>query len=52
MTGDIPAHNVWNQTKEEQLYLIEEITYLLKKYFPDKIVYPAVGNHESAPTNR
>ena len=52
LTGDLPAHNVWNQTREDQLYILEVITHLLKMYLPDKVVYPALGKHEGAPVNR
>ncbi|XP_078493661.1 sphingomyelin phosphodiesterase [Ciona intestinalis] len=50
-TGDIPAHNVWNQTKEDQIDKLRRWTDLLKKHFPTTPVYAAVGNHESAPVN-
>ncbi|XP_076823452.1 sphingomyelin phosphodiesterase-like [Clavelina lepadiformis] len=50
-TGDIPAHNVWNQTKEDQIDKINRWTTLLKSYFPNTPVYAALGNHESAPVN-
>ncbi|CAF1012169.1 unnamed protein product, partial [Didymodactylos carnosus] len=50
-TGDLPSHNVWNQSRADQLYAIETITNLLKKYFPNKVFYSAVGNHETAPCN-
>ncbi|XP_076822580.1 sphingomyelin phosphodiesterase-like isoform X1 [Clavelina lepadiformis] len=49
--GDIPAHDVWNQTKEDQIDKINRWTTLLKTYFPDTPVYAALGNHESAPVN-
>ena len=51
-TGDIPAHNVWNQTRSEQLSAMDVLTKYLKTYLPDKIVYNTLGNHESAPVNR
>ncbi|CAF1539956.1 unnamed protein product, partial [Didymodactylos carnosus] len=50
-TGDLPPHNVWNQSRADQLYSIATITSLLKKYFPNKMFYPAIGNHEAAPCN-
>lgn len=52
MTGDLPAHNVWNQSRDDQLFVLEKMTELLKKYLPDKVVFPTLGNHESAPVNR
>ncbi|XP_065838214.1 sphingomyelin phosphodiesterase-like [Oscarella lobularis] len=50
-TGDVPPHNVWDQPRAEQLDVIDNVTRLMFKYFPDKIVYPALGNHDSAPVN-
>ena len=52
MTGDLPAHNVWNQSREDQLFVFKTLVAMLKKYLPDKIIYPTLGNHESAPVNR
>ncbi|XP_016095597.1 sphingomyelin phosphodiesterase [Sinocyclocheilus grahami] len=51
-TGDIPAHNIWSQTREQQLNELVTITRLLHKHLgPNVTVYPAVGNHESTPVN-
>lgn len=51
-TGDIPAHNVWSQTRTQQLNELTTISRLIRKHLrPDVIVYPAVGNHESTPVN-
>ncbi|TRY83160.1 hypothetical protein DNTS_020663 [Danionella cerebrum] len=51
-TGDIPAHNVWSQTREQQLNELVTITRLIHKHLgPNVTVYPAVGNHESTPVN-
>ncbi|MCI4388328.1 hypothetical protein PGIGA_G00084420 [Pangasianodon gigas] len=51
-TGDIPAHNVWSQTRAQQLNELTTISRLIRKYLgPDVTVYPAVGNHESTPVN-
>lgn len=51
LTGDIPAHNIWEQTRGEQLDALRTITGLIKKYLGPVPVYSAVGNHESAPVN-
>ena len=51
MTGDLPPHNIWNQTKLDQLNAISVLTGLFLKYFPDKVIYSTLGNHESAPSN-
>ena len=50
-TGDIPPHNVWNQTREDQLKALSVVCGLFKRYLPNVTIYPAVGNHESAPIN-
>lgn len=51
-TGDIPAHNVWSQTRAQQLNELITISRLILKYLgPNVTVYPAVGNHESTPVN-
>ncbi|KAI1903453.1 hypothetical protein AGOR_G00027350 [Albula goreensis] len=51
-TGDIPAHNVWAQTRSQQLLELVTITRLIQKHLgPNITVYPAVGNHESTPVN-
>ncbi|XP_036450218.1 sphingomyelin phosphodiesterase [Colossoma macropomum] len=51
-TGDIPAHNVWSQTRAQQLNELTTISKLVRKYLgPQVTVYPAVGNHESTPVN-
>ncbi|XP_067113677.1 sphingomyelin phosphodiesterase [Osmerus mordax] len=51
-TGDIPAHNVWSQTRKQQLSELTVISRLIHKHLgPHVKVYPAVGNHESTPVN-
>lgn len=51
-TGDIPAHNVWSQTRAQQLMELTTISRLIYKHLgPSVKVYPAVGNHESTPVN-
>ncbi|KAM7398071.1 hypothetical protein PAMA_006103 [Pampus argenteus] len=51
-TGDIPAHNVWSQTRKQQLSELSVISRLIYKHLgPNVTVYPAVGNHESTPVN-
>jgi hypothetical protein len=46
-TGDLPAHNVWNQSRSDQLYSINTINNMLFQIFPNKTFYSAVGNHET-----
>nr|XP_002130732.2 sphingomyelin phosphodiesterase-like [Ciona intestinalis] len=50
-TGDVPAHDVWSQNRLNQLYMLHNITSLLVQYFPNTPVFPAVGNHDSFPSN-
>jgi len=50
-TGDIPAHNVWNQSKENQIDAITYATVTFKKYFPEKKIFPTLGNHEGYPVD-
>ena len=52
MTGDLPAHNVWQQTREDQTLIINTIASLMKQHLPDKKVYFALGNHEGVPVDR
>ncbi|KAI8072913.1 Metallo-dependent phosphatase-like protein [Gongronella butleri] len=57
MTGDVPPHEVWNTLPFLKTQVIHEGTYaLLHAHFDSKDMlntklYPAVGNHEAAPTN-
>ncbi|XP_034650658.1 sphingomyelin phosphodiesterase isoform X1 [Drosophila subobscura] len=50
-TGDLPPHDVWNQTKEENLAIIKETVKQMVEKFPGIPIFPALGNHESAPVN-
>ncbi|KAH9525406.1 Sphingomyelin phosphodiesterase [Bulinus truncatus] len=50
-TGDLPPHNVWNQSSADQLTTLKVIVSLFLKYFPNKLVFPSLGNHESSPVN-
>jgi sphingomyelin phosphodiesterase len=49
--SDIPPHNVWNQSRTDQLTQLNNTVALLLRYFPNVKVYPALGNHEAAPVN-
>ncbi|XP_072029445.1 sphingomyelin phosphodiesterase-like [Amphiura filiformis] len=51
VTGDLPAHNVWNQSRTDQLDILREVADFFVRYLPGIKVYFAVGNHESAPVN-
>ena len=50
-TGDLPPHDVWNQTREENLKVLHETVTQLIEMFPGIPIFPALGNHESAPVN-
>uniref|UniRef100_A0A8C7IWN9 Sphingomyelin phosphodiesterase n=1 Tax=Oncorhynchus kisutch TaxID=8019 RepID=A0A8C7IWN9_ONCKI len=50
-TGDIPAHNIWSQTRKQQLSELTVITRLIQRHLGNLKVYPAIGNHESTPVN-
>ncbi|XP_021710800.1 sphingomyelin phosphodiesterase isoform X1 [Aedes aegypti] len=50
-TGDLPPHDVWNQTKEENLKVLKETVKQMSEKFPGIPIFPALGNHESAPVN-
>jgi sphingomyelin phosphodiesterase len=50
-TGDLPPHDVWNQTKDDQLHVLKETVAQLAHYFPNVPIFPSLGNHESTPVN-
>ena len=50
-TGDYPAHDLWLQTRENNKRHGKVATDLVKKYFPDSIIIPSLGNHEAFPCN-
>nr|XP_032647134.1 sphingomyelin phosphodiesterase [Chelonoidis abingdonii] len=50
-TGDLPAHDVWQQSRADQLRALRTLSTLLRKYLAPLPVYPAVGNHEATPVN-
>ena len=51
-TGDFPAHDVWLQSRKSNIVHGKVATDLVKKYFPDSVVLPNIGNHEPWPCNR
>ncbi|NXX49858.1 ASM phosphodiesterase, partial [Tricholaema leucomelas] len=50
-TGDIPAHDVWQQSRADQLRALRTVTELVRGRLGAVPVYPAVGNHEATPVN-
>ncbi|XP_053639438.1 sphingomyelin phosphodiesterase isoform X2 [Cherax quadricarinatus] len=51
-TGDLPPHDIWNQTRESNLNVMRATVQQLMDYFPYTPIFPALGNHEAAPVNR
>ncbi|KAL5489340.1 hypothetical protein EMCRGX_G018423 [Ephydatia muelleri] len=51
VTGDLPPHDVWSETRESVLDVIGVTYDLIRKYLPDKPVYSAIGNHDTNPVN-
>ena len=47
----MPPHNVWNQSRSDQISALQYLTNLFLKYFPGKIICPSLGNHEATPVN-
>ncbi|CAO1430795.1 unnamed protein product, partial [Diamesa tonsa] len=50
-TGDLPPHDIWNQTREENLSILKDTVVQMTDKFPGIPIFPALGNHESAPVN-
>ena len=42
-------HDVWNYTQSRHLYMLQELSNLFARHFPNKTVIAAVGNHEGVP---
>eukprot|EP00744_Colponema_vietnamica_P002782 GILI01004336.1.p1 GENE.GILI01004336.1~~GILI01004336.1.p1 ORF type:complete len:710 (-),score=221.65 GILI01004336.1:444-2471(-) len=51
-TGDDQPHDVWAQSQEKQLASTRLVADRLKKFFPNKPVYPAIGNHGCFPADQ
>jgi len=50
-TGDIPAHYVWEITREQDLNTINYVMSTWKKQMGNIPLYSAAGNHEAVPVN-
>ncbi|XP_044255851.1 sphingomyelin phosphodiesterase-like isoform X2 [Tribolium madens] len=48
-TGDLPPHDIWNQTKQSNLDILSETVEQMFEHFPNTPIFPALGNHESIP---
>eukprot|EP00742_Colponemidia_sp_Colp-10_P004486 GILJ01004789.1.p1 GENE.GILJ01004789.1~~GILJ01004789.1.p1 ORF type:complete len:625 (-),score=82.28 GILJ01004789.1:226-2061(-) len=51
VSGDIPPHDVWEQTKETQKHTNTVVYQLMKQYFQTTPVYPVLGNHGCFPVD-
>ncbi|CAJ0583928.1 unnamed protein product, partial [Mesorhabditis spiculigera] len=49
VTGDFEAHDMWDYTRERTKANIENITAVLREYFPHTPIYQTIGNHEGVP---
>ncbi|KAF0288119.1 Sphingomyelin phosphodiesterase [Amphibalanus amphitrite] len=45
LTGDLPAHDIWNQTREGNEAAIRTSLTKLQARFPNTPVYSSIGNH-------
>ena len=52
ITGDFPSHEVWAQSREWNLAHSKMMSEMVTEIFPDTLILPSIGNHESFPTNR
>ena len=50
-TGDLPAHDIWRQTRASNADIVRGTARQLRQHFPGVPVYPALGNHESVPVD-
>uniref|UniRef100_A0AAF5I0N5 Sphingomyelin phosphodiesterase n=1 Tax=Strongyloides stercoralis TaxID=6248 RepID=A0AAF5I0N5_STRER len=51
LAGDYMSHNDWNYTREEHIYIVGNLSNIVKKYFPSTPIFWAIGNHEGVPVN-
>ena len=50
-TGDNSPHDVWKQNSEMLVNATDFLVDYLSARFPNLMIYPALGNHESFPAN-
>lgn len=48
-TGDMTAHDIWNQSEDSNIEDARVVFSLLGRYFHDKPLYYGMGNHETFP---
>ncbi|CAJ0951819.1 unnamed protein product, partial [Mesorhabditis belari] len=51
VTGDFEAHDIWDYTQDRTKANIENITAVLREFFPHTPIYQAIGNHEGVPSD-
>ena len=51
LTGDNPAHDLAYQTGARNMETITTSASIVKEVFPDKKIFPSLGNHDSFPCN-
>ena len=52
VTGDMPPHDIWNQSDSYNMAYQSVASSLLKQYFPTTPVYAILGNHACFPVNQ
>jgi sphingomyelin phosphodiesterase len=51
-TGDDPAHDIWEQSKDKNVASMATVMAKLTQAFPTTPVFTAVGNHEAFPVDQ
>lgn len=51
-TGDSANHHLLTQTYNDNMDAVDEVTNLIKLYFPNITTYPTIGNHDSYPVDQ
>jgi len=52
ITGDYTPHDVWNQTKDDIINRLHNVSAILRKYYPDTPVFFINGNHDAYPVDQ
>jgi sphingomyelin phosphodiesterase len=51
LTGDVPPHDTWLETKETVTPILEHSYSLIESFLGKGTnLYPAIGNHDAGPT--
>jgi sphingomyelin phosphodiesterase len=51
-TGDTPDHHILSQSFEKNFGSIDVISQLFMKYFPETVILPCLGNHDTFPVDQ